>query len=116
MAPFNLYPYYLDRRLYLYYLKKMMEVVGSAPEGDKVNSEKNGSTQPGSWKIAVTLWVSGILTGVSYCSAVTAAHADGEEGKLVFMVSGGFLVLGCLVGCSLIVASWHQFRRARKPC
>ena len=93
----------------------MTKVVGSASEGEKVNGE-NTEAPPGSWRIAVILWASGILTGVSYCSAVTAAHAVSEESKWVFVVSGFFLVLGCLVGCSFVVVSWHQSKRQRPPC
>lgn len=100
----------LTVRLYMYYILKMTGVERTDSGNKEMNDGKNG-IQPGSWRISVILWASGILTGVSYCSAVTAAYVEEENSKLVFAISASFLVLGCLVGCSFIVANWYQDKR-----
>lgn len=67
-----------------------------------MNEESNRKSHS-SWRTAVTLWASGVLTGVSYCSATTAAHAGDEASKMVFIISMGFFVLGCLAGLFLTI-------------
>ncbi|CAN5782218.1 hypothetical protein BH09VER1_BH09VER1_17870 [soil metagenome] len=67
-----------------------------------MNDELNKRSRAG-WQTAVTLWASGVLTGVSYCSATTAAHVGDESSKTLFIISAFFFALGCLVGLWFII-------------
>lgn len=75
---------------------------------------RTAAAETSPWVFSVLIWMSGVLTGVSYCCAVTAAQAAEEAPPAGLMVSVILFGVGCAVAVSVTVRGLRASVRTKK--